>query len=50
MITGRKPAAAYLDAPEAVIVARPLLRALLCLVVATALVFGVIVSLGGKFL
>ncbi len=50
MITGSKPAVAYLDAPEAVIVARPLLRALLCLVVATALVFGTIFALGGKFL
>jgi cytochrome b len=50
MITGRKPAAAYLDAPEAVIVARPLLRAFVCLVLATALVLGTIVALGGKFL
>jgi cytochrome b len=50
MITGRKPAAAYLDAPEAAIVARPLLRALLCLVAATVLVFGTILALGGKFL
>jgi cytochrome b len=51
MITGRKPAAAYLDAPEAVIVPRPMLRALACLVVAATLVLGVIYgALGGKAL
>src|SRR5207248_9080761 len=50
MITGKKPAEAYEDAPEAVIVARPLLRALVCLLVATALVFGTIFALGGKML
>ena len=50
MITGKKPAAAYLDAPEAVLVARPLLRALLCLIVSAALVFGTIFALGGKML
>jgi len=51
MITGRKPAAAYLDAPQATIVARPMLRALVCLVVAAALVFGTIYGvLGGKVL
>jgi cytochrome b len=30
MVTGRKPVADYLDAPEAVISGRPMLRALLC--------------------
>jgi len=50
MITGRKPAAAYLDEPEAVIVPRPILRALLCLAASIALVFGTIIALGGKFL
>ncbi len=51
MITGRKPAEAYLDAPEAMIVGRAMLRAFACLVVATALVLGVIYgALGGKAL
>ena len=50
MITGKKPAEAYEDAPEVVLVAHPLLRALVCLVVATALVFGTIFALGGKML
>jgi cytochrome b len=50
MITGTKPAAPYLDAPEAVIVARPALRALACLLAATAIVFGTIFALGGKML
>ena len=51
MVTGRKPAADYLDAPEAAIVARPMLRALVCLVVAAGVVFGVIYGvLGGRFL
>jgi hypothetical protein len=51
MLTGRKPAADYLDAAEADIVGRPMLRALVCLVVAAGLVFGVIYGvLGGKFL
>jgi cytochrome b len=51
MVTGRKPAAPYLDAPEADIVARPMLRAFACLVVAAALVLGVIYgALGGKLL
>jgi hypothetical protein len=30
MVTGRKPAADYLDAPEATLVARPMLRAIAC--------------------
>ena len=51
MITGKKPAADYLDAPEAEIVGRPMLRALACLIIAAGLVFGVIYGvLGGKML
>ena len=48
MITGRKPRMAYEDEAEAKIVARPIPRALVCLVVAAALVFGTIIALGGK--
>lgn len=48
MITGRKPAAAYEDAAEALIVSRPLLRAFACLIAAKLAVFGSIVALGGK--
>jgi cytochrome b len=49
MVTGKKPAEAYQDEAEAVIVARPVLRALVCLAVATALVLGIIYgALGGK--
>lgn len=48
MITGRKPAANYADTPEAAIVARPLLRALVCLVAAAVIVFGGILGLGGR--
>jgi hypothetical protein len=51
MVTGRKPAADYLDAPEAAIIHRPTLRALVCLMVAAGVVFGVIYGLlGGKAL
>lgn len=50
MITGRKPRADYADAPEAQIVPRAGLRALLCLVAAGAIVFGTIFGLGGKML
>ncbi len=50
MITGRKPAADYADAQEASITGRPMLRALACLAVATAAVFGTILALGGKYL
>jgi cytochrome b len=49
MITGRKPASDYEDAREAKIVARPALRALVCLVLAAGIVFGGILALGGKF-
>lgn len=50
IITGRKPAADYADAPEARIVPRAGLRALLCLMAAGAIVFGTIFGLGGKML
>jgi cytochrome b len=49
MISGRKPAAHYIDAPKLVIVRRPLLRALVCFLLAAGLVFGAILALGGKF-
>jgi cytochrome b len=49
MISGRKPAAHYIDAPKLVTVRRPILRALICLLVAAGLVFGAILALGGKF-
>jgi cytochrome b len=48
MITGRKPAADYEDAREADLVARPMLRALICLAIAAAIVFGGIWLLGGN--
>lgn len=48
MITGSKPVADYADAAEAVIVERPILRALLLLAAAAALVLGGITLLGGR--
>jgi len=48
MITGRKPAGDYEDLAEVEIVARPMLRALVCLFLAAAIVFGGIVALGGR--
>jgi cytochrome b len=48
MVTGRKPASHYEDANGAWIVARPLLRAAICLVIAAAIVAGSILSLGGR--
>ena len=48
MITGRKPAADYEDAAETAAPARPLARALALLALATALVLGGIVLLGGR--
>ena len=48
MITGRKPDAEYVDADEAVLVRRPLLRALFLLAVSAALVLGTIKALGGR--
>ena len=50
MITGKKPAAAYEDFQEALLVRRPILRALACLAIAAAVVFGTISALGGKIL
>ena len=50
MIIGKKPAADYADAQEASITGRPMLRAIACLAVATAAVFGTILALGGKYL
>ncbi len=51
MITGKKPAADYLDAAEAEIVGWPMVRAMICLVAAAGLVLGVIYgALGGKAL
>lgn len=48
MVTGRKPAGPYADAAEATIVARPLLRAGLCLGAAAAIVLGGILAAGGR--
>lgn len=48
MITGRKPAAPYIDAPEAATIARPFARALLCFAAASAIVLGGILALGGR--
>jgi cytochrome b len=48
MITGRKPAGAYADAGEATIAERPLLRALVSLMAAAAIVLGGILALGGS--
>jgi cytochrome b len=48
MVTGRKPAAAYADAPEAGAIARPLVRAFVLLIAATGLVLGGILAVGGR--
>jgi cytochrome b len=48
MLTGMKPAGPYEDAREADIAERPALSALLCLIVASALVLGGILALGGR--
>jgi cytochrome b len=48
MFTGTKPAADYKDARAALIVGAPLLRALICLLVAAAIVLGGILAVGGK--
>ena len=48
MVTGNKPPAPYEDGSEARIVARPLLRAAVCLALAAVIVFGGIVALGGR--
>ena len=49
MVKGGKPRRAYADANEAQIVSHPMLRALICLVLAAAIVFGTITALGGRF-
>ncbi len=48
MITGKKRAGDYEDGDAAVIVARPIARALLCLAISAMVVFGAIAALGGK--
>jgi len=48
MITGSKPAAIYEDAASAGVLDRPLMRAAICLVMATVIVFGGIVAAGGR--
>jgi len=51
MVTGKKPAAGDLDTYEALIVRRPMRRALVCLVLAAGVVLGVIYgALGGRWL
>lgn len=50
MITGRKPRIAYEDQAEATIIARPLLTAFGCLLLAATLVFGGIVAAGGRLM
>ncbi|MDX2257513.1 MAG: cytochrome b/b6 domain-containing protein [Hyphomicrobiaceae bacterium] len=50
MLTGRKHAGRFADAPAARVPARPLARAFACLLIAAALVYGTIVALGGRFL
>lgn len=50
MVTGRKPADDYVDELQADVVARPLVRAGLCLVISAVLVIGGIWAIGGKFL
>jgi cytochrome b len=49
MVTGAKPAEKYQDATSAQIVERPMLRALVCLAAAAAIVFGGLVAAGAKF-
>ena len=48
MVTGVKTAGDYEDGAEAHFVERPLVRALVCLAVAAAIVFGGIVAVGGR--
>ena len=48
MVTGSKPAGAYEDAATAELPNRPVIRAVLCLAVAAALVLGTIFGFGGK--
>jgi cytochrome b len=48
MITGKKPAEIYTDQQEAIIADRVVMRALICLLMAAAIVFGGIIIVGGK--
>jgi cytochrome b len=48
VVGGKKPAAPYEDAAQAVITKHPLLRALVCLVAAASIVLGGILALGGN--
>jgi cytochrome b len=48
MVTGTKPAVEYVDTREAEIGGAPLLRAFVCLLVASGIVLGGILALGGK--
>ncbi len=48
MVTGEKPALDYVDEATAVIVQRPMLRALACLIAAKIFVFGGLLAAGGK--
>jgi cytochrome b len=48
MVTGRKPAEPYADAPEASTIAHPAARAFLCLIAAAAIVLGGILAAGGN--
>jgi cytochrome b len=48
MVTGRKPAEAYVDQSEATLVPRVGIRALVCLIASIAIVFGGITLAGGR--
>ena len=50
MVTGRKPAGDYVEEAEAAITRNANMKALACLAVAAALVFGTVFGLGGKML
>lgn len=48
MVSGKKPVEPYADASEATVVARPLVRALVCLIAAAVIVLGGILAAGGR--
>jgi cytochrome b len=50
MITGEKPVSSYEDHPRAELVAHPLARATVCLLLAATLVFGAILLAGGRLI
>ncbi|MEQ1577191.1 MAG: cytochrome b/b6 domain-containing protein [Hyphomicrobium sp.] len=50
MVTGKKPAEEYADAPAAILVANPWARAFACLIAAKLIVFGGIWLAGGRLL